>query len=101
MAPGHRDRLVLLASNTLDPVALVGELEAVIQRVGRGPVTVLYTNAVGEEKNRKFPEFREILEKCGFELIKYERGHVTGDSRVRELRYALFHRQARTTLELE
>lgn len=103
-APGWRPIIVivsyLLASDTLDPVTLVADLETVIARIGRGPVTVLYTNAVGEEKNRKFPAFRETLEGCGFELIKDDQGHVTGERRVRELRYALFHRRARTTLEL-
>jgi hypothetical protein len=103
-APGWRPIIVivsyLLASPTLDPVALVAELEATMPRIGRGPVTVLYTNAIGEEKNRAFPAFRAALEGSGFSMITNERGQIPSANRVLELTYALFHRRAQTTLEL-
>ena len=107
-APGWRPVLVivsyLLASPTVDPAALIAELEGLLERIGRGSVTVLYTNSVRPTPNLAFPTFRSALCRVGFDLIADDAGAIavsrmTG-TRTRELRYALFHRQKRTTLRL-
>ena len=71
-APGWRPVFVivsyLLASPTLDAGELIGELEGLLAKLGRGPVTVLYTNSPRPEPNRSYPSFRTALLKAGFEL---------------------------------
>ena len=107
-APGWRPVIVivsyLLASRTLDVDALVPDLDRLLAKLGRGSVTVLYTNSVLDEANRNFPKFRTMLRERGFNLrtedtggIEVERGQ---DVRTRRLRYALFHRPAQRTLQL-
>ena len=94
----------LLASRTLDVAALVPDLDRLLAKLGRGSVTVLYTNSTRDEANRNFPTFRTMLHERGFNLptedtgeIEVERGQ---DARTRRLRYALFHRPAQRTLQL-
>ena len=107
-APGFRPVIVivsfLLASPTLDPVNLVRELEGLLSRIGRGAVTLLYTNSLRQEANRSFPAFRTELRDSGFDLIANDRGRIEVDgwsgTRDRKLRYALFHRPKQTTLKL-
>jgi SAM-dependent methyltransferase len=107
-APGWRPVIVvvsyLLASPTLDAAQLVSHLGSLLARIGRGPVTVLYTNAPSSAANRSFPLFRGALEGAGFVLIAEENGTIQiermSGARNRELRYALFHRQARDVLDL-
>ena len=107
-APGWRPVFVivsyLLASPTLDAVALIADLEKLLTKFGRGPVTVLYTNSTRDEANRGFPSFCTALHDAGFELfaddtgmIEIERGRST---RRRRLRYALFHRRKQGTFRL-
>lgn len=94
----------LLASSSLNPSELVAQTQTLLERLGRGPVTVLYTNSVKEDPNRSFPAFRDALNHNGFTLIADENGRIRvdrwGGPQERELRYALFHRRARTALEL-
>ena len=107
-APGWRPVIVivsyLLASPTLDAAALVDELDGLLKRLGRGPVTVLYTNSIRPEANRSFPNFRTALRDAGFELYADDSGKIEIDrwagTRIRELRYALFHRRSQNTLPL-
>lgn len=94
----------LLASPTVRAPELVAELDAFVSKVGRGAVTVLYTNSAFAGPNRAFRAFREALATAGFSLVADDRGAIvvkryTGP-RTRELRYALFHRKARTILPL-
>jgi hypothetical protein len=91
----------LLASPTIDPVALATDLARLLERIGRGPLTLLYTNSVYVDKNVHFPAFRGALESIGLKLIKDEIGEVETNRRKRTLRYALFYRAAQDTLELE
>jgi hypothetical protein len=95
----------LLASPTLDATFLVAQLERALARLGRGSVTVLYTNSPNDMPNRAFPEFHRALEAAGFALRVDDRGAVEterwGGSRTHELRYALFYRQSQTTLCLD
>ena len=72
-APGWRPILViasyLLASSSLDAELLVANVEALCARLGRGPVTVLYTNSADYPgANRRFGAFRSALERLDFPL---------------------------------
>ena len=103
-APGWRPVFVivsyLLASPTLDAGELIGELEGLLAKVGRGPVTVLYTNSPRPEPNRSYPIFRTALLDAGFEPFADCTGSIERQIGSRPLRYALFHRGAQSTLRL-
>ena len=94
----------LLASPTLNAAELIGELEELLRKLGRGPVTVLYTNSIRPDANLSFPVFRQELEGAGFELIADDTGRIDIErlqgQRERRLRYALFHRQSQNLLAL-
>lgn len=102
--PGWRPVVViisyLLASPTLDAVELVAKLDNLLRRIGRAMVTVLYTNSPKAGPNSSFSSFRDALQKSGFELITDDIGDVVTNRGRRELRYALFVRQAQTILEI-
>lgn len=92
----------LLASPTLDAAALVAELDGLLTRLGRGPVTVLYTNAIGTDANRRFPDFRAALHDADFVTVTEATGVIeTRRQKNRSLRYALFQRKRQETLQLE
>lgn len=107
-APGWRPVLVivsyLLASPILDAEELIGELEGLLAKLGRGPVTVLYTNSYRSEPNRHYPTFRSALRDAGFELKVEDTGSIEVERRnvprTRYLQYALFHRGVQNTLRL-
>ena len=94
----------LLASPTLDAAVLVGELELLLSKFGRGAVTVLYTNSPETQANRSFRMFSEALHHAGFRLYADDIGRIEIERlsgvRMRKLRYALFHRPSRRTLAL-
>lgn len=94
----------LLASPTLDACALVAQVEKLLLRLGRGPVTVIYTNSPRPDANRSFPSFRAALEAAGFTLNQHDTGKIqierSGSMQDRELQYALFHRQTQNILHL-
>lgn len=108
-APGWRPILVvvsyLLASDTVDPTALVAELAEVLTRIGCGEVLLLCTNSTDPRAGRKFPAFREALERYGFEMKVDDIGNLQiargSTVKKRSLSYALFYRQALGTLNLE
>ena len=106
--PGWRPVLVivsyLFASPTLDVATLVAGLDELLPKLGRGSVTVLYTNSARDDANQQFPSFCSMLCDRDFELrvsevgdIDVERGSAVKN---RRLRYALFHRSSRQTLVL-
>ena len=107
-APGWRPVFVivsyLLASPMLDARKLIGDLEGLLAKLGRGPVTVLYTNSPRPEPNRGYPSFRTALLDAGFKLCIDDIGSIEierwAGSRNRKLRYALFHRRNQNTLRL-
>jgi hypothetical protein len=107
-APGWRPILViasyLLASPTLNAELLVEGVVALCARLGRGSVTVLYTNSPYPDANRSFGAFRAALENAGFSIFADDHGLITVDRfdgpRERNLRYALFHRDALRTLDV-
>ena len=94
----------LLASPTHNAAELIGELEELLRRLGRGPVTVLYTNSVRPNANLSFPVFCQELRGAGFDLYADDTGSITIErlkgQRERRLRYALFHRQSQNLLPL-
>lgn len=94
----------LLASPTLDVATFVRNIDVVCKRFGRGPVTVLYTNSALPRPNRSFPLFRNLLRDHGFRIIADDQGEITVERsqglRTRQLRYALFQRDAQTRLKL-
>ena len=105
--PGWRPVFVimsyLLASPTLDVEQLVADLDGLIARIGRGHVTVLYTNSPKLDPNRRFNQFSTALQDAGFRLNTADIGTVEIESgytiKKYELRYALFSRQQQNTLE--
>ena len=107
-APGWRPVIVivsyLLASPTLDATELIGQLDCLLAKFGRGPVTVLFTNSPQAHSNRSFPEFSGALLDAGFRLCADDTGRIgigrMSGVRRRPLRYALFHRPLRHTLAL-
>lgn len=94
----------LLASPTVDVSRLVGQLDALLARLGNGRVAVLYTNATGARANRHYPVFSDALCANGFDMPANGLGEIIVDRvagpRSRKLRYALFHRSPKTRLEL-
>jgi len=104
--PGWREVIVivsyLFASPTLDSEALFHNLIALLDRLGRGGVTLLYTNATRETANRAYPAFRENLCATDFRVVKDATGEIVvkrrNRSTQRPLRYALFRRDRREEL---
>ena len=107
-APGWRPVFViasyLLASPTARPDSLIESLDTLLSRIGRGSVTVLYTNSTMQDPNRDFPKFQIGLERIGFQVSDHGTGviHVErqGGTRDRRLRYALFYRAPQNRLRL-
>ena len=106
--PGWREVIVvvsyLFASPILDAEALFGDLERLLSRLGRGAVTLLYTNSAQEEPNRQFPGFRQRLEEADFRVFAEGQGEIVVERwngpRERNLYYALFRRPQRRRLPL-
>ena len=108
-APGWRPVFVivsyLLASPTLDTAErLIRDLDRLLTKIGRGRVTVIYTNSSNNTPNRRFPEFRDALFDHGFSQFANDKGTIPierlGETVPRNLRYALFDRPDRHKLEL-
>ena len=106
--PGWRDVVVIIsylfASPTLNHKLLFHDLSCLLDRFGRGAVTLLYTNSTKEMANRQYPRFRKKLEEVGFHRWADATGKIdvkrSSRSRERLLNYALFHRPARSVLPL-
>lgn len=105
--PGWRPVFIvsyLFASPTLDVATLVADLDELLPKLGRGSVSVLYTNSPRHDANRQFPIFCSMLHDRGFEMQVDEVGDIDVERefavKTRRLRYALFHRPSRKTLKL-
>ena len=102
--PGWRPVLVvvsfLLASRSLDVGVLLADLSALLSKIGRGQVTVLYTNSSKAGPNRSYPVFSAALSDAGFTEVVNDVGAVQTERSTRKLRYALFHRPQRRILRL-
>ncbi len=106
--PGWREVIVIIsylfASPTLDARVVFMELDSLLQKLGHGAVTLLYTNSTREEFNRQYPGFRQSLEEADFQVWADDQGKIAIERgnglQERKLRYALFHRPQRQTLTL-
>lgn len=87
----------LLASDSIDPAALVNDIDSAANRIGWGPVYVLYTNSATEYNRRHFPQFQASMEAAGFKLEQPAEVAVFNDfmGRERHIHYALFLRKGR------
>jgi SAM-dependent methyltransferase len=90
----------LLASSTIDVDQLVQSMLDAFNRIGPGPVAVLYTNSAHPIPNKKYPEFRERLLAAGFELRVDATELFAKTRNPKELKYALLSRSATLTLPL-
>lgn len=90
----------LLHSDTLDVDALVEALDQSFQRIGPGPVAVLYTNSGKDWPNRKYPAFRSNLEAIGFVEVVCATERFTKTRTPADLRYALLKRDANLDIPL-
>ena len=95
----------LFASPRLDVAKMFSALNTLLDRLGHGAVTLLYTNSAHDRANLQYPPFRSKLEEVGFRVYAEGPGEVvvehSGTLRERPLQYALFRRPSRTTLPLE
>ncbi len=82
----------LLASPTIDVGELSQQIVAVCNRIGVGPVALLYTNSAREGARATFPEFQRHMEAAGFIPLPDETEWLTDGDRPRHIHYALFHR---------
>lgn len=89
----------LLASPTVNAQALVHEVVGALQRVGPGPVAVLYTNSAHEYADAKYPQFRDAFLEAGFMVEADETECFTDTSKEpKPLHYALLCRPEQTTI---
>lgn len=82
----------LLASPTIDVEELVREIVDACNRIGPGPVTLLYTNTTKPGAGASFPGFRDRMLAEGFTLHVEDREALIIDGKQRNIHYALFHR---------
>jgi hypothetical protein len=93
----------LLASDSVDPAALVNVINSTASRIGWGPVYVLYTNSATDYNRRHFPDFQAGMEAVGFQLDQPAEVEIFRDFRGRErhIHYALFLRNGRRLVPIE
>lgn len=90
----------LMASPTLDVDALVAAIVRALDRIGPGPVAVLYTNSAKAGPNAKLPRFTGALVAAGFEVIVDQVERFLETKNPADLRYALLFRKALSTIPL-
>lgn len=88
----------LLASTTLDVDRLVASLITCLERIGPGPVALLYTNSPREEPNRQLPQFLSLLRAAGFKGEEDENASILHRSSTRNVRYAFLYRPENLTV---
>ena len=83
----------LLASPTLDVIAMANSIAAACDRNGPGPVSVLCLNSAAAVANSRFPDFAARMTELGFEPRAADRERFADTrSAQKEIHYALFHR---------
>lgn len=82
----------LLASGTIDVALLAKQIVSACNRIGPGPVALLYTNAARAEARAAFPDFRELMVAAGFTVHIEDIEVLADDGKHRNIQYALFHR---------
>lgn len=91
----------LLASDTLNIEALVAQLLRACDRIGPGPVAILYTNTTREAAGTKFPELEERLLAARFIKSVEDRELLEDGDRPRPVHYALFVRLAGAPMDIQ
>ena len=91
----------LLASPTIDIDVLVASILGTLERVGPGPVAVLYTNSANAAARAKFPAFCDALVQGGFEVRADEVERFMDTTKApKDLHYALLFRAAQNTITI-
>ncbi len=91
----------LLASDSLNIETLVEQLLRACDRIGPGPVAVLYTNTSREAAGAKFPELEERLLDARFVKTVDDRELLDDGDRPRPVHYALFLRLAGAPMDIQ
>ena len=90
----------LLASPTIDVMELVAAVSRAVDRIGPGPVAILYTNSAQPGPNRNYPAFRDALIEAAFELKQDAVERFAKTRTPADLRYALFYRSENTEISI-
>ena len=90
----------LLASDSIDVELLAGQIVDACNRIGPGPVALLYTNAAREEARAAFPGFRDCMVAAGFKVHIEEIEELKDGDKPRNIHYALFHRMTGAPIPL-
>ncbi len=90
----------LLASDSIDIEALVGEIVRARDRIGMGQTLVLYTNSAKGRARANYPEFRDRMVAAGFDVHVEEIERFDDADKPRDIHYALFVRPAVSMLPI-
>ena len=82
----------LLASKSIDVNVLVRQIVGACNRIGPGPVAVLYTNTSRKEAIEAYPAFQRAMTEAGFNVKNEDKEVLNLDGKERKLHYALFVR---------
>ena len=90
----------LLASDSIDVELLARQIVNACNRIGPGPVALLYTNTARDEARAAFPAFRNLMVAGGFTINVEATEVLTDGDKPRNIHYALFHRMAGAPIPL-
>lgn len=82
----------LLASKSIDVDVLVRQIVDACDRIGPGPVALLYTNTSRREATEAYPAFQEAMTEAGFTMKIQDREVLDLEGKNRNIHYALFAR---------
>jgi SAM-dependent methyltransferase len=82
----------LLASKSIDVDALVRQIVDACNRIGPGPVALLYTNTSRKEATEAYPAFQQAMTEAGFSVKIEDKEVLYLEGKERKLHYALFVR---------
>jgi len=82
----------LLASKSIDAEVLVRQVVDACNRIGPGPVALLYTNTSRPEATEAYPAFQNAMTEAGFTMKIEGKEVLYLEGKERKLHYALFVR---------
>jgi len=82
----------LLASKSIDANVLVRQIADACNRIGPGPVALLYTNTSRKEATVAYPAFEQAMTEAGFSVKIEDTEVLCLEGKERKLHYALFVR---------
>lgn len=82
----------LLASQSIDVDVLVRQIVDACNRIGPGPVALLYTNTSRKEATEAYPAFEKVMTEAGFTVKIEDKEVLYLEGKERKLHYALFVR---------